>query len=281
MHQSKSSGLFKFCISVCLGLVIVSLVSGTLLAAGVTSEHQTNGRLASGTIVSLDKEASEVVHANRENISNLYGVIVASGDLSFNRTTSETTAQVATEGVIDTLVSNNKGNIEAGDAITVDAVEGIGEKVTASGRIIGIAQADFTGQESNSRQFMVDTGTQEKSVQIGTIPVKVGVQMYSVAGGASLDGTGQARNKALQIADSIAGQTVKPLALVIAGLILLLGVFISAFLVTSSGYASLISIGRNPLAEKRIVRSLAKMLLIAIGIFIASVALAYAVLVTL
>lgn len=275
------NALLRLSVFVGAAVGLVGFLTITAHAAGVTRVHQTSSELANGTIVSLDKGASEVARANRENINNLYGVVVPSGDLSFSHAEVEGTAVVATEGVIDTLVSTNNGAIKAGDPITVDAVEGVGEKALNSGRIIGIAQANFSGQESNSRQFTVRTGTEEKSVQIGTIPVKVAVQMFSVGSGTSLSGTGQNRSKALQIADSIAGQTVRPLALIVAGLVLLLGVFISAFLVTSSGYASLISIGRNPLAEKRIVRSLVKMLLIAVGVFVASIVLSYAVLITL
>lgn len=266
-------------------VLIISLIMmvqvSVAYAAGLTKTFQAKTAIANGTVVSLEDGAAVVVPASRDNMANLYGVVVPSGDLAFTQTQDDTSSVlVAKDGVVETLVSTVKGDIKSGDAITVSAVKGIGEKAVVSGKIIGIAQANFTEQSAGSEQFSIETNKGSRNVKVGIIPVKIEVQMYSISSGAQgLNGENANRNKVLQIADSIAGETVKPFALLIAGLVLLFGVFISAFLVTSSGYASLVSIGRNPLAEKKIVVSLMKMLLTAAAIFLLSVLLAYVILV--
>ena len=265
------------------GLVLAALAvaaqTTVLSATGLTRSFQARDNLAEGTIVSLEEEGLVVTPANKDNLANLYGVVVPSDDLVVtDPNDDENSVLVSRGGVVDTLVSDLEGEIKSGDPVTVSTVAGIGEKAVSSGLIIGIAQADFAGGSENGRQFSVDSSEGKREISVGTIPVKVDIQNYSAAAGSQgVEGGG--RNKLLKLADSVAGQTVKPYGAIIAGIILLFGIFISAFLVTSSGYASLISLGRNPLAEKKIMKSLAGVLLVVAGIFFASVGLAYLVLV--
>lgn len=248
-------------------------------ASSLTKAFKVNSSLAEGTVVSLEDDGTTAVPASRDNMAGLYGVVTSSGDLSVARANEDAqTVQVAKDGVINTLVSTYQGDIKSGDPITVNALEGVGEKAIASGKIIGIAQADFNGESTDSKEFSVATSNGTKSVRVGAIPVKVEVQLYSIAssGQGSLN---ENRNKALQLADSLTGQTVKPYALVIAGILLLFGVFIAGFLVISSGYASMISLGRNPIAKRVILVSLLKVLMIAAAICFVAAAFAYLILI--
>ncbi len=257
-----------------MGVLSISLLGLQTSAATVTQAYKTHKKLAKGTIVSLDKGASLVVEANRQNLSNLYGVVVEKGDLSFGQTNeASNTTVVANAGVVETLVSTSNGSIDSGDPITVDAITGVGEKATKSGRIIGVAQDKLDSESSNSQVFTL--GADNSPVKVGLIPVKIEVRNYDITSGQVFAASGKSRNKLLQVADSVAGKQVKPYALIISGLVLLFGIFLATFMIMSSGYASLIAIGRNPLAEKKIVRSLIRMLLAAVIIFVLSLALAY------
>ncbi len=258
------------------GFILAVLISGSAVAATVSRDFKTSQTLSKGTIVSLENNASQVVSANQDNIANIYGVVVPKGDLSFDQTgATGGTAAVANEGVVDTLVSDNNGPINAGDSVTVENINGVGQKATKSGRVVGIAQGSLDQTAQSYKEVQVDG----KTVKIALVPVKIGVSEFNPNSGA---GNSQEevnnRNKALQIADSFAGKEVKPFALLIAGLLLLVSIFVSVFLVTSSGYASMISIGRNPLSQKTIIRSLVRMVLIAVAIFVIGLALSYAVL---
>ncbi len=265
-----------------LGLIFMTAMSvATVAAATLSQDFNTQQQYAQGTIVSLDKQASEVIQASIDNSANLYGVVVRDGDLSFDQgtDTNSGTVPVANAGVVDTLVSNNNGSISPGDPITVDDVAGVGQKATRSGKIIGIAQSPLNEQDTKVKTVSITQNGSQKNIIIGTVQVKIEVTDYVLpSNGDDLSSATENRNKVMQVADSLAGKQVKPISIVVAGLILLITIFVSIFLVTSSGYASMISIGRNPLSEKKIIQSLVRLLLIAVGIFVAGLLLSYAIL---
>lgn len=258
--------------SILLSFGLVLVFSTSVFAATLATNFKTKGEIVKGNVVSLDKDAGSVVRANRDNIINLYGVVVDSSDVSFSQASGG--VSVASTGVINTLVSDINGPIKSGDAITVDAVEGVGEKALGTGKIVGIAQGSFDGEGGTS--YTISQNGQNKVIKIGTVPVKVEVSNYGgKQGSASAVDASANRNKVLQTADGLAGKPVKVYALVIAALFVLVGGFISTFLITSSGYASMISVGRNPLSERKILRALIRLLAIAVGIFVSGLVLAY------
>lgn len=272
MAKSK---IFKSLALAVMATLALCLPAG---AATLTQDFQANEPLAKGTVVSLDKRASIVVQASRDNIKNLYGVVAMTGDISFTQSEQQTVVPVANTGVVKALVSTANGDIHIGDPITVNQVEGVGEKAIVSGRVLGVAQGVLSARSEAAKQFTIGSGSSKKNIVVGLIPVKISVSDYT-SNSVPLDQEdGQNRNRLEQIADSVAGKIVKPFALIIAGIILVIGIFVATFLITSSGYASMISIGRNPLSEKRIIRSLLGLILLAIAIFSTSVLLAFLVL---
>jgi hypothetical protein len=263
-------------IAALLSIAIVFSLSAAVSAVTLTQNFRASEQLAKGTIISLDKQASAVTRSNGKNITNMYGVVVESGDISFfTQAEHQNDATVSNSGVVLTLVSNATGDIEVGDPITVNGIAGIGQKATVSGRILGVAQSAFSDKSPNAKQFEVDQNGSKKNIKVGLIPVRISVSDYTTSTSALDLKDEQNRNKIEQIADSLAGKIVKPIALIISGLILISGVFISTFLITSSSYASMVSIGRNPLSEKKIIRSLIGLIALSIGIFCASLLLSY------
>lgn len=266
---------FKKSIVGFLPILLVCIVVGQAAAATLTQDYNTKQKVPHGSIVSLSKQAGEVVLASSDNIANLYGVAVKGGDISFNQTSNASSEiiSVASGGVVTVLASDNNGEIKSGDPITVDNVAGIGQKATKSGKIVGIAQSALNVRDSAAKQVSIDQNNSNKNITINTIQIKVGVTEYAPP----TNNSGN-RNKILQIVDGIVGKEVKPYGVIVAGLILLVCIFVSVFLVTSSGYASMISIGRNPLSEKKIILSLLRMLGIAIVIFMVGLLLSYGIL---
>lgn len=262
-----------------IATAIFLIPASQVFAATVSQTFQANGEITSGQIVSLDKEKNTVVKANSDNISNLYGVAVSNSAVEFtpNNTTGVT---VANTGVIEALVSTINGPIKSGDPVGVSTIEGVGEKAITVSKIVGVAQGNMDDNTAGAKDFEVKEGDTSKTIKVATIPVKIEVSNYNPAVGLTNSGAIDVsdRNKALQVADSIAGKPVKALSLFVAALVLLIAIFVSTFLITSSGYASMISLGRNPLSEKHIMRSLFKLVLVSVGIFSAGVILAYLIL---
>jgi hypothetical protein len=249
--------------------VLFTLLPSAVLAVSVSQTFKTSGDITSGHIVSLDKEANTVVLANRNNIANLYGVVVGASSLEFSTDNSKG-ALVATTGVVDAFVSTASGAVVAGDPIAVGDIEGIGEKAVRTGKIVGVAQGSLDATSTNAKDFVLNEGTTRRTIKVATIPIKIEVSNYN-----PIDESN--RNKILQVADNIAGKPVSAIALIVSGIILLIAIFVSTFLLTSSGYASMIAMGRNPLSEKRIMKSLFKLILISLGIFVVGVSLSYLV----
>lgn len=271
LHKMKTAKIIAIIAS---GLYLIATISPSVLAASLSKDFKAHESLATGTIVSLDEEASVVVKASRVNVHNMYGVVVAEGDISFKGEAADQ-VPVANQGVVQTLVSTAAGEIKAGDAITVMSVEGIGEKASQNGRMVGVAQADFDEQSTNTKTFSITQNGSKKDIKVGLLSVKLGVTDYTTAASNLGSASEQDRNLLERLADSFAGKQVKPIALFVSGLVLLSGVFIATFLITSSSFASVISIGRNPFARKHIMSSLVGLIVMSVGIFCGSLVLAY------
>lgn len=271
-----------------VAIVALSVLSGAFHSIDaqsmtITRDFSSETNLPLGTVVSVFSPDQPVQKTTQQNLANMYGVIAEAGDIAFSGPPSGDGVMVAVvnSGVFKTLVSNANGDINAGDPITVRSLEGIGEKATVSGRIIGIAQVDFNSSSEGATTTTVTDGTIEREIAIGLIDVRVNASDFTPTT-TPIDQEDAANRNAIQtIADSVAGKTVRTFALVIASIILLTSIFIATFMITSSSYASMISIGRNPLAEKKVIKSLVGLILVAIAIFAVGVLLAYGVLIVL
>src|SRR5580704_9020440 len=98
-----------------IGLCFVSILflPGAAEAASPNISHsfQTSNALAAGGLVSLVSANSNLVEeANISNAQRLVGVVVASNQSLVAVNTSSGNVQVATDGVVNTLVSNVNGN---------------------------------------------------------------------------------------------------------------------------------------------------------------------------
>lgn len=231
--------------------------------------------MSTGNIVSVNADKQVAFKTSASNLHLMYGVVASDGKIAFHGGQTEGQVAVANTGIVPVLVSDAEGDIKTGDPITVKHLAGIGEKATNAGRIIGIAMSDFTADSPDTRQTTIELNGEQRTVRIGAIDIKVGASDYTPNTTPINQAEAQNRNIIETIADNITGTITKPLGIIAASLILIAGTFVSVFLVTSSSYSSMISIGRNPLAEKRVLRSLVGLILLSVVIFCASTALAY------
>lgn len=248
------------------------IFAASVLAVSVAEKFTAGENLAIGTIVSLGKNTDEVISATPDNMDNLYGVVVTGSDITVGEADNGQIT-VAKDGVVNAIVSTAGGDIKKDDPITVKTINGIGEKAVEGRKVIGIAQADFDSGTDGARKIDSNASSSQAEVYIGSIPIKISVGTYATEGGQA-DGS---RNLVERLADNIAGKTVNPMTIVIAGAILVFGMFSAAFLVSSSGYASMVSIGRNPLSENKALNFYAKTVAVAFTLFGLSVLLSYAV----
>jgi len=256
-----------------LGLVIVTvlsvLIGARVGAQDVTQGYTTDEPLQNGIIVRLKPDDKGKVEAlSQEKESDMFGVVVSSTESPVSLS-DPNAAQVfvANFGQYSVLVSNQNGDIRAGDNIVISSIAGVGMKADNIHRVIvGKALQSFTEGSSAESHAKISDGT---LVAIGRIKVDISVKRNPSYSGDRIVGVPNALSRvAYAVTDKpvtalriYAGLAVMGVCLLIAGAILYSGI-----------HAGVTSVGRNPLAKKGILRSLVVMVLMAmivvsIGLF--------------
>lgn len=261
-------------ITILLSLTVLLSYGRAIFAQDFSSGFVAETSLPAGMIVSLQSQQERlVVPANRNNIGNLLGVVVGGSNSLLNLSTQESNVQVVTSGVVDVLVTDDKGEIKAGNHITASEINGIGRLATREdAKIVGTAQADFA--DPNVRTVTTETG-ENMEVSVARIPVliQVGGNPDMIQQETFLPGFVQ------ESANSLAGEPVAPARIIIALVIIVGGIVGSMVLLYGAISSTIISIGRNPLSNKSIYAGLLRMAVVSIGIIFLSATVAYVILV--
>lgn len=245
-------------------------------AQGVSSIAQgfqtTDTNIVEGALVSLKSDTPNSVElANPERADQLIGIVGENPLIELSDGTNS--VQVVTSGVTQALVSDINGNVQPGDKITASPIEGVGMKATQTGVVVGTAQANLE-EVNTSERTITDKEGKQQTVKIGVVPVQVDTVFFTgIASGSSfVPGVLQ------ELANSIAGHQVSALRIMIAALLLLLLLVSVVVLIYSSVRSSIISIGRNPLSENAVHKSLLQVGLTTVGLLAFTVILVYLIL---
>jgi hypothetical protein len=259
-----------------IGLVLFAVIGGIAQAAQpgfIAQGFQSSGsNLPTGALVSLkDGSANTVELSNTGRADRLVGVVSEQAFLEVGD--DETTVQVVLDGGTPALVSNLNGDVRAGDRITASPIAGVGMRATRSSVVVGIAQADLSSVTTAERGVTGQNG-QTRNVSIGLIPVQINVAAYIAPDSRQSSAPGVLQN----LADAIAGRPVSALRVVLATVItiLLFGVIVVALY--SAVRSSIISIGRNPLSEHSLRKSMVQVGLMVLGVAAIGLATVYAIL---
>lgn len=238
--------------------VLMLLTPVAVLAEAVIQSYSSDSPLEKGRIVAVvDKNTKKVEPAAANQLDKMYGVVVDANDAPVTLTLEGQRVFVATSGKYEVLVSAENGPITVGAYISMAASSGIGAKATNKQTyVLGKAMEGFDGKSN----VISSAG----GVNLGRILVDIQ---------ASKNPTLQADNNFLpsflqKSAESLAGKPVPP-ARIYAGIAIVL---VTGFLAGSLLYAgvrnAIISIGRNPLGKKGIIRGLMQVVIISLIIFI-------------
>lgn len=253
--------------------VFIGLPSDTA-GQGFSSGYSSEFTLPSGMAVSLNPEEDGLVEpASKANIDDLLGVVVGGSESVFAVTSRESNVQVVTSGLTELLVTDDNGEIESGDYVTVSQISGIGMKADREhSKIIGTAQADFSNP--SVRRVEAEDG-ESRDVAVARIPVviQVGGNPRATEEDTPLPGVLQG------FANELAGEPVAPARIIIALVVITGGIVGAMVLLYGAVSSTIISIGRNPLSDKSIYAGLARMVFISLSIIMFSVALGYLIIV--
>ena len=255
-----------------LGLFVV-LVGVTIPALAVTPVSQsylTDKTIPLGSLVALDGDsADKVIPADPDSVKNLIGVTINDSTPLVLTSGNSNSALVATSGIAPTLVSNLNGEIELGDQITASPIAGVGMKATTNTKVIGVAQS----QVSSKKTETVNVNGKDEEIEIGEIRLLVSIGYHYQEPEKTLIPL------ALQnIANAMAGKKVDPLPIIISLIIFIVTMIIVISLVYSIVRSSIISVGRNPLAQSAVYRNAIQMSVLVLAIIAVATIAIYLVL---
>jgi hypothetical protein len=248
-----------------LGLLFIS--SSAHAATLLSQSYITKSSLPVGAIVSLQKGFSDRVEAAKiANVNYIFGVVIDDGSSELSLSNGQTNqVHVATTGVEQVLVSDINGDIAIGDPITSSPIEGVGMKATSNTKVIGVAQDKFPNTTASKQSFKDQNGKQD-TAKLGNVPLLINVAYYYKQPDKTIIPA------SLQnVANAVAGKKVNALPILISGGIFIIMLIVVVSIVYSLIHSSIISVGRNPMAQAAVYRNviqLSSLIIVIIGISI-------------
>lgn len=252
-------------------LVLLALVAVPTMASALSQGYKTSETLTPGTLVGLDASADGAIRSsNTDREGELIGVVVAADSTSLSLTGASTNVQVVTNGTASALVSTINGDIKKGDAIAVSPINGVGMKATAAGRVLGLAQNDFSASSSGATTQSIDTKTSKEQVALGSVQVSIAVGYYTPPSAKTF-----VPQSVQSYVNNLVGKNVSPYRIVTSAALLLLGLALVIIILNSAIRSSMESIGRNPLAKGAVNAGLYKIIFLSILVLLVTLASVY------
>lgn len=276
-RQRKHGAKLYLGVAVVVSVLVLSVASlrvegASSIAQGFSADDP---GIVSGALVSLKAGTANAVElSNAENLDRILGV---AGDNSLiELSNGDGAVHVVTTGEALALVSDINGDVKVGDKITASPISGVGMKALAGTLVIGTAQASLSNVDTETRTI-TDKEGKSRTVKIGALPLQVDKVFYDVP----QEGQSSFVPQALQdFADRLAGRSVSPVRVMIAGFLILFMFVTVAILLYSSVRSSIISIGRNPLSERAVHKSLIQVGLTVGGVMVLTMFIIYLILTT-
>ena len=250
-----------------LSLLAVLSVNFPIFAQALIQGYGSDQALQRGQLVQLkEKDPSKVEAVKQATADKLLGVIVDSNDAPVTLSAEGKKVFVATAGRYDVLISTQNGPIKAGDYIATSAVDGIGMKAGSKEPfIIGRAISDFDGKSgvvSNAK--VKDSGGKERTIAIGRVQGDI-----TVAGNPLLKGEEPNVPEFLKkVTEAIAGKPVNAVRVYTGLFVFIVSTLIAGILMYGGVRSAIISIGRNPLGKKSIMRGMFQVIITGLIVFI-------------
>jgi hypothetical protein len=250
------------------------MAHGVGAAAIGQSFATSDSNVTAGAIMSLKKDAPNTAQlATRDTAQQLLGIVGT--DPLIELTDSDKSVPVVTSGVSGGLVSDINGDVKTGDKITASPIAGVGMKATTSSMIVGTAQADLSSVSPTTRTIKDQSG-KDQQVKVGTVPIQVNVTFFATAD----DSASFLPSFLRDFARTVAGKEVSPIRVIIAAVLLVASFVSIAVLLYASVRSSIISIGRNPLSEGSVRKSLFQIGGISVAILLLTLITIYLILTT-
>ena len=249
-----------------IGLVgLVALPSNAAENANGTGSvvgYSADRPLDDGTIVVLqDSKNSKVKAATQSQVQNMFGVTVDPNQLTLRISNGEMQNEVfvAVSGTYDVLVSNQEGDIAAGDYLTLSSIDGVAMKAgDQEVTVFGRANAGFIPSSvSLGTASLKDTDGKTKTVRLGSIPVTIDIKNNPNHKSTEAKLPDFLR----RVGKAVAEKEVSPLRMYLSIGIAVISLIAAIAVLYAGVRNSVISIGRNPMSKGSIFRALLEVIL--------------------
>lgn len=263
--------------------VVFSTPSITSAATDTGSQPQSYAAqqtLQAGTVVQIaDTSGRSVKAASLKDLDKAFGVVVSTNSLplSVSDTSVKNQVYVATNGRRNVLVTTENGLIKAGDLLAVSSLNGTLTKATPTHEIVfAKALSDFDGKNNIlGTTILKDISNKaQQKVAIGSIVVTI-----DIAKNPQIRSTTTNLPSPLQrVGQAIAEKPVSGGRLYIGATIAFMSIAIALVIQYVGIRSSIISIGRNPLASKSVLRALIEVMLTSILVLLIGLFTVYLIL---
>lgn len=270
LHKLSS---FKFWIAIST-LVVLALPITAAALSTISQGYTSSDTLSVGSIVSLKSGSTDQVEATTtSNVDNMLGVVIDNGSSLLTVSNgSDSQVQVTTSGTASVLVSDINGAVVKGDEITASPIKGVGMKATANSKVVGITQSDPTDGSASKQTYTDDQG-KKQTVNLGYVPIVVNVTYFYAQPDKTIIPA------ALQnLANALAGKTVDSLPIIISCVIFIITLIVVVSIIYSMIHSSIISVGRNPMAQSAVYRDVIQLSALVLGILAVAVIAIYVIL---
>lgn len=258
-------------------LLVVLRMTGPLSAQTFTQGYDAEGAVQKGMVVRLKEgDANKVQAVSKEQMEAMHGIVVDPNDAAVTLSGGGEKAFVATRGRYEVLVSTENGAIAAGDLLTVSSLNGVGMKADNTQPIViarsteafdgnSLAVGTAEVKDSNGGSHQVKLGRVMADINIGRNPL-LKSEDPNLPGFLS------------EASEAIAGKKVDAVRVYISMSVFFITTIISGSLLYGGVRSGIISIGRNPLSKKQIIRGMLQVVIAGMIIFILGVFAVYLIL---
>jgi hypothetical protein len=263
MKRNVKSGSYLLLLSVVFTLTPVTFIAAQALVMSYT----TTSTLQVGTIVQMQNSKKNIVTAQTQtNETKMFGVVISPNDspVSLSTSTSSSQAYVASSGNYSVLVDNQNGPIDTGDYITASSLNGFGMKASSSdSTTLGRALTSFNGSsDSIGQTTLKESGGRTVNVSLGRIIVDISIGPNPVQQNILVPGFLKS------VAQSVSAKPVSAIRIYSGLLVLLVAMIVAGGMLYAGIRSSVIAIGRNPLSQRSITRSLIQITFTSLIVFI-------------
>lgn len=230
--------------------------------------YEADSILQRGLLVRLAANNSKkVIPVNEKDMIDTFGVVVSPNEVALavgNGVTANQT-YISTSGTYNVIVSDQTGQINKNDFVTISALNGIGMKANKDqSTIVGKALTNFDGKTNVTGQVTLkdNNGAAYKTVNLGLIPVAI-----AVAHNPLIENT-KADLPEWLIRTGLVEKDVQPIRIYLSIGILALAIVVAITVLYAGIRHSVVSIGRNPLSKGSIAKSLLSIFLSAFIILV-------------